>query len=435
LAVELAKPIVVQTSLAGEETLNSGIELGGAVVREVSEAIGPEQTQYEVAVIGAGPYGLSAGTYLKARGIRVRVFGEPMEFWAKKMPEGMLLRSPRVASNIADPEGAFSLEAYEAAANIAPSAPLPLDTFVEYGRWFRHQLGSDLDQRMVSHVDRAPHGFQLTLSDGEVVRAQRVVVAAGIGPFKRKPAIFQTLPQQHVSHCYEGRDLRKFAKNRVVVIGAGQSALESAALLHEAGADVEVIVRNPALRWIGMHKCLHELGPLSAILYSKHDVGPIGISRLVAYPKLMSLVPLKLRDKIRKRAVRPAGARWLPDRLSAVRITSGRVVQQTTWVGHEIVLKLDDNTERRADHVLLGTGYDVDVSRYSFLPPELVKDMEVSDGYPKLRSGFRSSVPGLHFIGATAARSFGPLLYFVAGTEFASRELVSHITRSRRRRQ
>lgn len=390
---------------------------------------GTAAAQCDVVVIGAGPYGLSAGVHLKAKGIAVRVFGEPMEFWAQKMPEGMLLRSPRGASSLSDPERAFTLEAYEAASKREPCAPVPLDTFVEYGRWFRHQLGSDLDQRTVLRVDRDRPGFRLTLQDGNEIRSTYVVIAAGIGPFKKKPAVFQNLSPQQAIHCYEGRDVRKFAGKRVAVIGGGQSALESAALLHEANAKVEVIVRESHLRWIGQHSWLHHMGPLSSLLYSPHDVGPVGISRLVAYPKLVSYVPLKVRDRIRTRAVRPAGARWLPERLATVKITTACSVSQATADGDEIALKLDDGSERRLDHVLLGTGYQVDISRYDFLPQELTHDIRQSDGYPKLAGGFLSSVPGMHFIGATAARSFGPLLYFVAGTEFASRELVSSLSR------
>jgi len=382
----------------------------------------------DVVVVGAGPYGLSAGVHLKAKGLAARIFGEPMEFWAQKMPEGMLLRSPRVASNLSDPDHAFTLEAYEAAVQRQPSAPVPLDTFVEYGKWFRHQLGPDLDQRNVLRVDRDHPGFRVTLNDGEELRTKSVVIAAGIGPFRKKPTVFQSLSPDQVQHCYEGRAVQKFAGKRVVVIGAGQSALESAALLHEANAKVEVIVRESHVRWIGQHNWLHHMGPISSILYSSHDVGPLGISRLVAYPKLVSMVPLQLRDKIRTRAVRAAGARWLPERLTDVKITTARAVSQARAVGDEVVLKLDDGSERHVDHVLLGTGYQVDLSRYAFLPPELTAEIEQFDGYPRLGSGFRSSVPGLRFIGATAARSFGPLLYFVAGTEFASRELVSHLS-------
>jgi FAD-dependent urate hydroxylase len=384
----------------------------------------------DVAIIGAGPYGLSAGVHLKAKGLAVRVFGEPMEFWAKNMPEGMLLRSPRVASNLSDPKRAFTLETYEAASRTEARAPLPLDTFVDYGRWFRRQLGSDLDQRTVLRVDQDAPGFRLTLQDGAEIRSTKVVVATGIGPFMRKPAVFQNLCPQQVTHCYEGRAVRKFAGKRVAVIGAGQSALETAALLHEANAQTEIIARRSQLRWIGAHPWLHRMGPVSSMLYSSHDVGPVGISRLVAYPKVVYHVPLTLRDRIRKRAVRSAGSRWLPDRLASVKTTTGRSVAKASAAGDEITLKLDDGSERRVDHVVLGTGYQVDISRYKFLPQNLVTEIEQFEGYPKLAGGFRSSVHNMHFIGATAARSFGPLLYFVAGTEFASQELSAHVSRN-----
>jgi thioredoxin reductase len=408
------------------------VKVDSVVSRSPQTHNGLASKHCDVAVIGAGPYGLSAGVHLKAKGITACVFGEPMEFWANKMPEGMLLRSPRVASSLSDPDGAFTLEAYEAVLKKQPCAPVPLDTFVEYGKWFRHQLGPDLDQRSVQRVDRDQPGFRLTLQDGTEVRSTSVVIAAGIGPFRKKPEVFQNLSPQQAIHCYEGREVRKFAGKRVAVIGAGQSALESAALLHEAGAQVEIIARQAEFRWIGQHTWLHHMGPLTSMLYSSHDVGPLGISRLVAYPKVVSYVPLGIRDKIRKRAVRAAGSRWLPARLANVKMTRGRSVLQAKTAGNEIALKLDDGSERRVDHVLLGTGYQVDVSRYDFLPPDLAADIEQFDGYPKLSSGFRCSVPGLHFIGATAARSFGPLLYFVAGTEFASRELASHISIGRR---
>jgi FAD-dependent urate hydroxylase len=383
----------------------------------------------DIAIVGAGPYGLSAAAYLKTAGFKVRVFGEPMAFWATTMPEGMLLRSPRVASTIADPDAKLTLEAYEAASNVLPAAPLPLSTFVSYGLWFRDHLASILDRTPVRRVDRDKAGFKLTLADGSSLTSHRVVVAAGVGPFRSRPAVFDPLPPATVSHCYEGCKVSEFAGKRVAVIGAGQSALESAALLHERGADVEVIARIPALRWIGVHTWLHHMGPLTAMLYAKHDVGPVGISRLVAYPNLVARIPLKLRDRIRTRAVRSAGSSWLPARLASVKITTGRSVQSADFSGAGVRLRLDDGSERRVDHVLLGTGYRVDLSRYDFLPKELAADVRQLEGSPMLTRGFSSSVPGLHFVGAAAARSFGPLLYFVAGTEFASKELSSYLER------
>ncbi len=360
----------------------------------------------------------------------VCVFGEPMEFWANGTPQGMLLRSPREASTISDPTSAFTLEEYEKATGTSPVKRLPRDTFVRYGRWFQTHLGSILDRRNVGGVCRNGTGFKLFLSDGAVVTTKRVVVATGIAKFKNVPSVFAGLPAERVSHCYDGRSFSNMGK-RVAVIGAGQSAIESAALLSEAGLSVELIAKIPELRWIGMHQRLHRLGVVSKMLYSKHDIGPIGISRLVAYPNLMYRFPLWAKDRIRKRAVRAAGAPWLIPRLPTVTISTSRSVVSATDVNGDLQLKLDDGTERRVDHVLLGTGYRVDISKYDFLCASLLREIQQLDGYPDVSEGLTTSVPGLHFTGAAAARKFGPLLYFVTGTDFASRELASYLRRHR----
>lgn len=384
----------------------------------------------DVAIIGAGPYGLSSAAHLKTLGMEVRVFGEPMEFWANGTPPGMLLRSPREASTISDPTSAFTLEEYEKASGISPVKRLPKDTFVSYGKWFQAKLGPILDRRNVARLCRDGTGFKLFVQGGEVVKSKRVVVATGIAKFKNIPPVFANLPSRRASHCYEGTPFAKMGK-RVAVIGAGQSAIESAALLSEAGLSVELIAKIPVLRWIGMHQKLHQLGPVSKMLYSKHDIGPIGISRLVAYPNLMYHFPLWAKDPIRKRAVRAAGAPWLIPRLPGVTITTSKSVVSAKEIDGEVRLRLDDGSERAVDHVLLGTGYRVDITKYEFLCESLLKDIQQLDGYPDVSAGLASSVPGLHFTGATAARKFGPLLYFVTGTEFASRELASYLRQHR----
>lgn len=386
---------------------------------------------YDVAVIGAGPYGLSAAAHLREEGVNTRIFGKPMEFWATGMPDGMLLRSPREASSISDPHSAFTLEAYERATGTPPAQRVTWRTFVDYGRWFQKQIGCEPDQRQVAEVRRENSGFRISLEDGASLKARRVLVAAGVGPFRKTPEIFAQLSPRRASHCYEGLRSCELGR-RVAIIGAGQSALESAALLHEAGLEVEVIARIPQLRWIGMHKRLHQLGLISKLLYSKHDVGPIGISRLVAYPNLMYYLPTGPKDRIRTRAVRSAGAPWLIPRLDGVKISTGRSVRSAKEMAGEVQLTLDDGTERRVDHVLMGTGYRVNISRYAFLAPDLLREIPQLDGYPDVSSGFSTAVPGLHFTGATAARKFGPLMYFVTGTEFASKEFVSWYRHSRK---
>ena len=73
---------------------------------------------------------------------------------------------------------------------------------------------------------------------------------------------------------------------------------------------------------------------------------------------------------------------------------------------------------------MLGTGYRVELSRYSFLDPAMLASVRMTDGYPVLATGFESSLRGLHVIGAPAAWSFGPLMRFVAGADFASRAVA-----------
>ena len=67
---------------------------------------------HQVAVIGAGPYGLATAAYLRAAKIETCVFGEPMSFWENQMPEGMLLRSSWDACHIADPQRSSTLDNY-----------------------------------------------------------------------------------------------------------------------------------------------------------------------------------------------------------------------------------------------------------------------------------------------------------------------------------
>src|SRR5258707_5309493 len=111
-------------------------------------------TRCDVAIIGAGPYGLSATAHLRAiKGLDVHAFGEPMSFWQRNMPVGMLLRSGWAASHIPDPNQLFTLEAYRAASRNHFSTPVPLDHFVAHGLWYKRQAAPDLDQRKIARVE------------------------------------------------------------------------------------------------------------------------------------------------------------------------------------------------------------------------------------------------------------------------------------------
>ena len=380
-----------------------------------------------VTIIGAGPYGLASAAYLRAAKIEFRVFGEPMSFWENQMPAGMFLRSNWGASHIADPGGRLTLEAYCQQNGNHLAKPIPLERFIDYGRWFQRKAVPDLDRRQVLRVDEAARGFRVTLEDGEEYISRRVVVATGISKFVNRPAEFDGIPSSLASHSSEHRDLRRFRGQRVVVVGSGQSALESAALLKEFGSDVEVIARQTTLNWVGLHPRLHHLGLISSLLYSDRDVGPAGISRLVAMPHVFRRFPRQFQDRTAYRAIRPAGAGWLQPRLTDVPITLGRKVVSAAATGSQLCLRLDDGAERIVDHALLATGFRVDIARCDFLSPTLLKRLETANGYPVLKSGLECSIGGLHFVGKPAAWSFGPLLGFVSGAELASNELVRYI--------
>ncbi|MGA8151710.1 MAG: FAD-dependent oxidoreductase [Terriglobales bacterium] len=383
-----------------------------------------------VIVIGAGPYGLSAAAYLQSANIEARVFGEPMAFWQDQMPGGMCLRSNWGASHIADPRHALTLDDYCRQNSNHVRKPIPLERFVAYGRWYQTLAVPNLEKRQVACIDVDSNGFKVALADGEQFRCERVVVAAGISRFAARPSEFDRIPAELASHSSEHNDLGKFRGQSVAVIGAGQSALESAALLKEMGIEVEVIARQKTLNWVGLHPRLHHLGVISSLLYSTRDVGPAGISRLVAMPRLFRLFPREFQTRTAYRAIRPAVAGWLQSRIAGVPITLGRKVVSAATTGSQLRLRLDDGTQRLVDHALLATGFRVDVSRYPFLSQSLLSRLKTANGYPILKRGLECSIPGLYFVGKPAAWSFGPLLGFVSGAEFASNELVRSITRN-----
>ncbi len=386
-----------------------------------------------VVIIGAGPYGLAAAAHLRAAGVETRIFGDPMVFWERQMPAGMLLRSYWEASHIADPDHDLTLDAYETASREVVPRPVPLDRFVAYGQWFGQQVAPDLEARHVARIELDGHAFRLVMEDGESIRAGRVVVATGIAAFARRPEPFADIAPALASHTSECSDLAAFAGRHVAVIGGGQSALESAALLHEAGAHVEILARAATIHWLRygsgskLHAALHsDRNPLKPFLYPPSDVGPPGLNYLVDKPALFKMIPTRaLQDRAARRAIRPAGSGWLRPRLRDVPITTGMsVVAAKVGCGERLRLALSDGSVRMVDHALLATGYAVDVARYPFLTPELLRGLDRIAGYPRLTAGFESSVRGLHFLGAPAAESFGPLMRFVAGTGYAARGLT-----------
>ncbi len=389
--------------------------------------------RYDVAIIGAGPYGLAAAAHLQQiKGLDVRLFGEPMSFWERHMPQGMMLRSPWDASHISDPDARFTLDTYCERQRRGHSrrAPIAVNDFVSYGRWFLQQVGTPTDSRKVARVEHSGDRFRLVLDESGEIETERVVIAAGVQPFAQRPSVFDGLPSELVTHTSEPHDFTSFRGKQVFVIGSGTSALEAAGFLCEAGARIEVLMRDATIRW--PRQWLHAK-PLGLMFYGKGDVGPALISLIVQRPNLFRTLPRWVQTWWGRRAIRPSALPRLRPTLAGVPIHTGRWVLQARPDGEQLRIWLNDGTQRLVDHVILGTGYRVNVARYPFLPSQLLDRVALATGYPQLDLGFETTLPGLHFLGAPSAWSFGPLMRFVAGTEFTARALARRLAAVKQR--
>ncbi len=361
------------------------------------------------------------------------------------MPRGMWLRSSPRASSISSPGGKLSLARWGEAEGREIAKILPIGDFIDYGIWFKDRVVPDLDRRMVVAIRQRDTGFELTLSDGGALAVGRVVVAAGLGPFSHTPRVFRDLQSALVSHASACPAADAFAEKSVAVIGTGQSALESAALLAEAGARVEILGRSRTIVWLGGWSEANNNGERSVVpkmpakqtwrarrgLYwrpAPTEVGGRVSSWIGAAPDVLRHLPRAVRAPLTYHCIRPAGAGWLPDRLRAVEFTLGREVVSAREQEGQVLLCLDDGSTRSVDHVLLGTGYKIDVRAYPFLKGELAANLLMMKGSPLLDRGLESSVPGLHFVGAPAAESFGPAMRFVVGTAYTGPALAQGIS-------
>jgi Pyridine nucleotide-disulphide oxidoreductase len=385
----------------------------------------------ETAILGAGPYGLSIAAHFRRRSIPFRIFGRPMDSWLNHMPKGMLLKSDGFASNIYDPDEAFSLRKFCAERGIEyadAGLPVRLDTFSSYGLAFRERMLPELEDKLVVSIDRASQGFLLLLENGEAVPARRVVLAVGITHFENIPETLAHLPGDLWSHSFRHADPEVFRGRSVVVIGGGASAIDLAAALHEADADVQLVARQSALKFhnrpTGKPRSWWQ-----QIRHPQSGLGPGLRSRFFSdAPMLFHYLPERLRLEAVERTLGPSAGWFVRDKMARVPCSLGHTPQSAEVRDGKVrlCLRAMDGSERDVltEHVIAATGYKVDLGRLSFLSAEIRSKIKTVKGAPVLSSTFESSVSGIYFAGLAAANSFGPVMRFAFGAGFAARRLT-----------
>ena len=389
----------------------------------------------DIAIIGAGPYGLSIAAHLSHLGLNYCVFGKPMETWRNHMPVGMHLKSDGFASNLSAPAEEASLRAYCSRHSISYddiAIPVPLATFIEYGLDFRRQFVPCLNERLVCRLDIRDDGYELQLDDGEVLAARRVILAVGITHFDYLPPVLASLSPQLVSHSSAHGDLARFRNCNIAVIGAGASAVDLAALLHETGANVQLITRAPTIRFASVPQPGGR-NLWQRLRHPQSGLGPGLRSRLACdLPNLFRYLPSHLRLEIVRRHLGPASAWHLRPRVvGPVSLRLAHKVIGAEIRNNRVQVKIQPMDGQPAtietDHVIAATGYRADIDRLRFIKEHLRSRIRKVGQMPELSSSFKSSVPGLFFVGNAAAGSFGPLMRFVYGSDFAARRISEHV--------
>jgi thioredoxin reductase len=396
----------------------------------------------DVAIVGAGPYGLSVAAHLRGAGPSFRQFGLPMNLWREHMPRGMFLKSQGFASNLSDPDAAFTLEAFCKATGrpyASYGLPVPLDTFVAYGQWFQMQCAPGLEETLVTRVAAKDGQFDLSLANGDVARARQVVLAIGVEHFAHMPRQLSWLPESACTHSSAHTDLSAFRGQQVIVVGAGQSALETAALLHENGASVQIVTRKPRLKWNGPPLALDR--PL--LQRMREPEAGLGSGWSTWFysrkPNLFRHLPPSTRIFRARTALGPAGASWLRERVEGqFPVLTGRALEWARARAGEVRLGLvtstGEHSELAADHVIAATGYRPDVLRMGFLDQQLASQLRTVANTPVVGRDYESSVPGLYVVGPAVAPTFGPVMRFVYGTDHAAGTVGRRLTGTAGRR-
>jgi indole-3-pyruvate monooxygenase len=334
-------------------------------------------------VVGAGPAGLASSRELGRAGIRHVVFerGETVGHTWRRLYDGLVLHTGKHFS-------ALPGMRFPAATPLFPTRNDFVDYLDRYAKAFQLPIQPRAE---VTSVHQHERGWRVTLADGRAIHSRAVVIATGIVSNPYVPEFTdQALFKGRIIHSVDYKRPDPFARERVLVVGVGNSAGEISAELATAGAHVTVAIRSGArvvprdlfglpIQYLGV--ALRHV-PRSWLLRTMSITGAIAESIRGAPP-----LPLP-RDS--PCATVPLIGFHLADAVKAGRIQLALGVAQFTADGVRFV----DGSERSFDSVILATGYR---AALTLLGNEITRD----------RCGFASrrqrvvSVdrPGLYFVG------------------------------------
>ena len=354
------------------------------------------------------------------------------------MPSGMRLKSDGFASNLSAPAPDSTLADYCQTRDLPyhpTDIPVPLETFIEYGLDFQHRFVPHLEQATVLSIAPSGRGYRVVLDNGEEFDGRHVVVAAGITHFASMPAEFTGISPDLVSHASAHHDLTPFADRDVTVIGAGSSAVEFAVGLAKIGARSRLVSRAASVKFAGMPE--HRPRNLvNRLRNPSSGLGPGIRSRLCCdVPQLFRFLPRRARGDIVRRHLGPSSPWYLrADLESSVDVLTAQTLRRVEATGDQVSLELVDHDQQptivNTDHVVCATGYRADLARLTFLDPELRATVRTVNQAPALDFDFESTAPGLFFVGIAGAMTFGPLMRFMYGDEFAARRITRRLAKS-----
>jgi thioredoxin reductase len=371
---------------------------------------------------------------LRAARLPFELLGSPLESWRCFMPEGMLLKSEPFASNLWDPQRRYTLRRYHAARGLRyepVGSPVSLALFLEYCDWFRQQAVGEARDVQVTRLFRAPGGFGVQLADGASFTSRRVVLATGHMAFRVQPPELAALPEPLALHSARLRNLAPFAGCEVCVIGAGQSALETAALLHERGARLRILVRRDRLEWNAPSK---RRRLVARIL--RPDAGVASGWKSLAISELPRVFrwyfPPPRRHRFVARSYGPSGSWWLRERVEnriEVLLNSRVLAAEPAGGGARLRIQGPNGaSELDAQRVIAATGFRIDIDRLEYLDPSLSRCIaREAGGIPALDARFESSVKGLFIVGAASAPVFGPIMRFMYGAKHVAPVLTRRL--------